>query len=58
MKTKFNCTLIALALSATISLFSCKNETEVISQLANPSSIGFNHIRQKALEDISIKKGI
>lgn len=57
MKTKFNSTLIALALSTTISLFSCKNETEVISQLANPSSIGFSHIRQKALEDISIKKG-
>ena len=56
MKTKLNSTVFALLACATLTFSSCKNESESISLLANPSSIGFNEIRKNALADLVLTK--
>ena len=56
MKTKLNSTLLALLASAAVSLSSCKNDTETVALLANPSAAGFQEIRKNALADIVITK--
>jgi hypothetical protein len=56
MKTQLNSTLFALIACATITFTSCKNETESVSLIANPSATGFKELRKNALSDISITK--
>ena len=56
MKTKLNLSLIALIIGASTSFFSCKNETENIALLANPSSTNFKQLRENALKDITTNK--
>lgn len=56
MKTKLNSTLFALLACATLSFTSCKNETETVSLIANPSAAGFQDIRKNALADITHTK--
>lgn len=56
MKTKLNTTLFALLACAALTFSSCKNETESVSLLANPSTAGFHEIRKNALADITLTK--
>ncbi|MCA5005703.1 hypothetical protein [Sphingobacterium bovistauri] len=56
MKTKLNSTVFALLACATLSFSSCKNDTEYVSLLANPSAAGFNEIRRDALADLANSK--
>lgn len=56
MKTKLNSTLFALLDCATITFSSCKNETQSVSLMANPSAVGFADLRRNALADITLTK--
>ena len=56
MKTKLNSSLFALLACATFTFSSCKNETESVSSLANPSALGFAEIRKNALANITLSK--
>jgi hypothetical protein len=56
MKTKLNSTLLALLACATITFSSCKNETESVSLIANPSAVSFADLRKNALADITLTK--
>jgi len=56
MKTTLNSKLFALVACAAITLSSCKNETESVSILANPSANGFKEIRRNAIADITLTK--
>ena len=56
MKTKFNTAILTVLLGSSLVFASCKNETEMVSQLAKPSAAGFNDIRKNALADLTITK--